>query len=229
MAESSIKSNRLENEFERLRTLNKKYHVSINESLISFSYPHRDLGNLSGELHIPNEYPFRVPTIKFIIEEPFRSNFQVDDFLPADFYLEEPWSARHTFRDIIEKSESKLPLVATLESEYQSDELISDTIHASKSKLGEKKTIFLLLLTSIVLRLAMGLGSYSGKAHKPRFGDYEAQRHWMELTTTLSPSSKNLRINIRMVHRVTFQQFHLLEAGLPTTISLPFIGNWKDL
>lgn len=32
------------------------------------------------------------------------------------------------------------------------------------------------------VRWMMGLGSYSGMDNPPRFGDYEAQRHWMEIT-----------------------------------------------
>ncbi|GJJ78247.1 alpha-1,3-glucosyltransferase [Entomortierella parvispora] len=35
---------------------------------------------------------------------------------------------------------------------------------------------------AVLLRWAVSLGPYSGMASPPRFGDYEAQRHWMELT-----------------------------------------------
>ncbi|KAF7298940.1 Glycosyltransferase family 57 protein [Mycena indigotica] len=42
-----------------------------------------------------------------------------------------------------------------------------------------------LLLASTLLKLCVGLGSYSGLSTPPMFGDYEAQRHWMELTTHL--------------------------------------------
>lgn len=37
----------------------------------------------------------------------------------------------------------------------------------------------------VVLRLAVGLGGYSGYQSSPMFGDFEAQRHWMEITTQL--------------------------------------------
>ncbi|KAF7299547.1 Glycosyltransferase family 57 protein [Mycena chlorophos] len=41
------------------------------------------------------------------------------------------------------------------------------------------------LLASTCVKLAVGLGSYSGEATPPMFGDYEAQRHWMELSIHL--------------------------------------------
>ncbi|KAJ7505307.1 glucosyltransferase [Mycena galericulata] len=41
------------------------------------------------------------------------------------------------------------------------------------------------LLASTCIKVSMGLGSYSGQATPPMFGDYEAQRHWMELTVHL--------------------------------------------
>ncbi|KAI0250725.1 ALG6, ALG8 glycosyltransferase family-domain-containing protein [Lactifluus subvellereus] len=41
------------------------------------------------------------------------------------------------------------------------------------------------LLASALVRLCVGLGSYSGQGTPPMFGDYEAQRHWMEITNHL--------------------------------------------
>ncbi|KAF8158135.1 ALG6, ALG8 glycosyltransferase family-domain-containing protein [Crassisporium funariophilum] len=38
---------------------------------------------------------------------------------------------------------------------------------------------------STLVKFAIGLGSYSGQGLPPMFGDYEAQRHWMELTLHL--------------------------------------------
>lgn len=37
---------------------------------------------------------------------------------------------------------------------------------------------------AVVLRLLVGLHGYSGQGVAPRFGDYEAQRHWMEITVS---------------------------------------------
>lgn len=44
---------------------------------------------------------------------------------------------------------------------------------------------YILILTAIILRSAVGLGPFSGKGEKPINGDFEAQRHWMEITTHL--------------------------------------------
>ncbi|KII90585.1 glycosyltransferase family 57 protein [Plicaturopsis crispa FD-325 SS-3] len=41
------------------------------------------------------------------------------------------------------------------------------------------------IIASMCLKWCVGLGSYSGEATPPMFGDYEAQRHWMELTIHL--------------------------------------------
>lgn len=44
---------------------------------------------------------------------------------------------------------------------------------------------YVTILTAVVLWSAVGLGLFSGKGEKPINGDFEAQRHWMEITTLL--------------------------------------------
>lgn len=46
----------------------------------------------------------------------------------------------------------------------------------------------LVILVLVLARWLVGLHSYSGKGTPPMYGDYEAQRHWMEITLNL-PSS----------------------------------------
>ncbi|KAI0345967.1 hypothetical protein BDW22DRAFT_1370359 [Trametopsis cervina] len=41
------------------------------------------------------------------------------------------------------------------------------------------------ILLATLVKWCIGLGSYSGQGTRPMFGDYEAQRHWMELTRHL--------------------------------------------
>ncbi|KAI0050368.1 glycosyltransferase family 57 protein [Auriscalpium vulgare] len=41
------------------------------------------------------------------------------------------------------------------------------------------------VLASLLVKWTLGLGSYSGEGTPPMYGDYEAQRHWMELTVHL--------------------------------------------
>ncbi|KAL4458164.1 hypothetical protein ABPG75_013029 [Micractinium tetrahymenae] len=43
------------------------------------------------------------------------------------------------------------------------------------------------LAAALLVRWAVSLHSYSGMAVPPRYGDYEAQRHWMEITVNLPP------------------------------------------
>ncbi|KAJ2356859.1 Glucosyltransferase-like protein [Coemansia erecta] len=44
------------------------------------------------------------------------------------------------------------------------------------------------VLFALLVRWCVGLHGYSGKGTPPLYGDYEAQRHWMEITTHLPPS-----------------------------------------
>lgn len=44
-------------------------------------------------------------------------------------------------------------------------------------------------LVSLLLRCCTTLHSYSGEGTPPMYGDYEAQRHWMEITTNLPVNS----------------------------------------
>ena len=46
-------------------------------------------------------------------------------------------------------------------------------------------TMAALACLGVVVRYAVGLHPYSGEATPPRYGDYEAHRHWMELTVNL--------------------------------------------
>ncbi|KAL6498137.1 hypothetical protein OROGR_028534 [Orobanche gracilis] len=44
---------------------------------------------------------------------------------------------------------------------------------------------FCVSLFAVLIRLAVALHPYSGAHTPPIFGDYEAQRHWMEITVNL--------------------------------------------
>ncbi|ELU38167.1 glucosyltransferase [Rhizoctonia solani AG-1 IA] len=43
-------------------------------------------------------------------------------------------------------------------------------------------TPWVIIAGSVLVKCAVGLGGYSGERTKPMYGDYEAQRHWMEIT-----------------------------------------------
>lgn len=44
---------------------------------------------------------------------------------------------------------------------------------------------YIIILFAIIIRCAIGLGPYSGQSAKPMHGDFEAQRHWLEITQHL--------------------------------------------
>lgn len=44
---------------------------------------------------------------------------------------------------------------------------------------------YIVIVFAVIIRCAVGLGSYSGESTPPMFGDFEAQRHWMEITNHL--------------------------------------------
>ncbi|EFA77077.1 glycosyltransferase [Heterostelium album PN500] len=56
------------------------------------------------------------------------------------------------------------------------------------NKRGETLVWLLLISLSVLIRYAISIHPYSGHAKPPMFGDYEAQRHWMEITTKLPTS-----------------------------------------
>lgn len=39
------------------------------------------------------------------------------------------------------------------------------------------------VLCALLVRAAVGMWGYSGQGKPPMYGDFEAQRHWMEITT----------------------------------------------
>lgn len=52
-------------------------------------------------------------------------------------------------------------------------------------RMATRHQILLVLLLSLALRSFVGLWGYSGHNTPPMFGDFEAQRHWMEITYNL--------------------------------------------
>ena len=46
-----------------------------------------------------------------------------------------------------------------------------------------------LCLVGLLVRACVSLHGYSGEASPPMYGDYEAQRHWMEVTVNLPPTA----------------------------------------
>lgn len=62
---------------------------------------------------------------------------------------------------------------------------IYDLLHSFERAPDQWAARYIIVLSGIILRAAIGLGSFSGRGQKPINGDFEAQRHWMEITTHL--------------------------------------------
>ncbi|KAL3090370.1 hypothetical protein niasHS_006822 [Heterodera schachtii] len=54
--------------------------------------------------------------------------------------------------------------------------------------LDDRAALIFLLALFILLQSCFSVANYSGHQSPPMFGDFEAQRHWMEVTVNLSPS-----------------------------------------
>ncbi|WFD34451.1 dolichyl-P-Glc:Man9GlcNAc2-PP-dolichol alpha-1,3-glucosyltransferase [Malassezia cuniculi] len=52
-----------------------------------------------------------------------------------------------------------------------------------------KSVSVLVVLTALLVRCAVALGSWSGRGTPPMYGDFEAQRHWIEITLHLPTRS----------------------------------------
>ena len=61
-----------------------------------------------------------------------------------------------------------------------------DKLDTSNNKQLIKNTI-LIHLFAILLKIFVGCFGYSGENDPPKFGDFEAQRHWMEITINIAP------------------------------------------
>ncbi|KAI0729617.1 glycosyltransferase family 57 protein [Fomitopsis betulina] len=77
------------------------------------------------------------------------------------------------------------------------------------------------VLASVWVKWSIGLGSYSGQSTPPMYGDYEAQRHWMELT---------IHLPLREWYTYDLQYWGLDYPPLTAYISwiCGVVGSWID-
>lgn len=62
---------------------------------------------------------------------------------------------------------------------------LTDICYPFKKASNQWVARYIIIIFAIIIRCAVGLGSYSGEKTPPMFGDFEAQRHWLEITTNL--------------------------------------------
>lgn len=65
---------------------------------------------------------------------------------------------------------------------------LTDFLYPFKKAANQWVGRYIIVIFAVIIRCAVGLGSYSGENSPPMFGDFEAQRHWMEITTSLPMS-----------------------------------------
>jgi alpha-1,3-glucosyltransferase len=127
--------------------------------------------------HVPDNYPFQQPKVSVSISENLTSltEFQNSEDI-LEHVLGESWIPSINLPTVIET------LVRYAHTHFKPKQ-------SSVWNFLSRNGVIWIVLISIFLRCLVGLGSYSGYANPPKFGDYEAQRHWMEITYNL-PSSK---------------------------------------
>ncbi|EMD39848.1 glycosyltransferase family 57 protein [Gelatoporia subvermispora B] len=89
-------------------------------------------------------------------------------------------------------------------------------------KQGLKRFVVLSsVLAAVWVKWAVGLGSYSGQGTPPMFGDYEAQRHWLELT---------IHLPVRQWYTYDLQYWGLDYPPLTAYVSwlCGIVGSWID-
>lgn len=62
---------------------------------------------------------------------------------------------------------------------------LTDFLYPFKKAANQWVARYIIVIFAVIIRCAVGLGSYSGENTPPMFGDFEAQRHWLEITTCL--------------------------------------------
>ena len=116
-------------------------------------------------ISLPERYPFLSPKIAVDIPQSLTSLYAFSPNLLDDIYPE-PWTPSINLQNIIEEL-----VVFTQQS-------LAPKQSRSMSGLGRLGV----LLVCLVVRSALFSQGYSGFDNPPLYGDYEAQRHWMELT-----------------------------------------------
>lgn len=62
---------------------------------------------------------------------------------------------------------------------------LNDFLYPFKKAANQWVARYIIIIFAVIIRCAVGLGSYSGENTPPMYGDFEAQRHWLEITTSL--------------------------------------------
>ena len=88
------------------------------------------------------------------------------------------------FKNLLDKINSS----KEIKNDYDLNYLLKNFNLNNDNKNLIQKTLLIYFL-SILFKILVGIYGYSGENDPPKFGDFEAQRHWMEITTNLNISN----------------------------------------
>ena len=88
------------------------------------------------------------------------------------------------FKNLLDKINSS----KEIKNDYDLNYLLKNFNLNNDNKNLIQKTLLIHFL-SILFKILVGIYGYSGENDPPKFGDFEAQRHWMEITTNLNISN----------------------------------------
>ena len=87
------------------------------------------------------------------------------------------------------------------------------------------------VFSSLLIRYIVSRWPHSGQASPPMYGDYEAQRHWMEITVNLPPTQwyVNSTLNNLMYWGLDYPPLTAYHMQLNGNIAKSFNSSWVKL
>ena len=162
-----ISQTRITKELEMLtRMESKQIKINFSSDHKSVELNHSVKGvNVTYYITLPERYPFLPPKVTVDLPAELESVYQNSSDI-IGLVLDDSWTPAISLPALIEK----IILFS------------NQTLNNKKfSRIGNFSVMSVVAI-AIVARFALFSQSYSGKFTPPLFGDYEAQRHWMEIT-----------------------------------------------
>lgn len=177
---AEIKNARINKEKEALKKIASKYpYEFLNEDKeLKIEIKDEQFGLVFCYIKLPENYPFIIPSIKLELQNNYYLLIDYENFNPFDLYYKKKWTCRLTLDQIIKEVHNYIS-ANIKEISYN---LIPYSLHQIRPFLKTTPGILFILLIPLLFRVLISFGSYSGIHDPPQYGDYEAQRHWMELT-----------------------------------------------
>mmetsp|Transcript_21119 Transcript_21119/g.39023 ORF Transcript_21119/g.39023 Transcript_21119/m.39023 type:complete len:638 (+) Transcript_21119:41-1954(+) len=125
-------------------------------------------------VHLPEDYPLKAPKVSIDTPPELTSLtlIEVNDEVLSSV-LGESW----------------IPAISLVQLVHRLVLLVRSRLKKRRDfPLGSvMRSVLAVVLLSLVVRSLIAVNPHSGQDNAPKFGDYEAQRHWMELTYNLDP------------------------------------------